>query len=192
MRRADLLTFVALAALLVGVAFTSPRWSRLLRRPVRVADEDVAPPSAVEPPGPASAAAPVTRTINVKLFFEDAQGNGLVLEERSVPYRANLAQQLQAVVDELLRGSQAGNLSPLAGGAHVLDVFVTARGVAYVDVSKEIAAGQIPGSRAELLAVYSLIDSISLNFPAVKRVQESIGGPPVRTEVHRDNLGGDK
>jgi hypothetical protein len=186
MKRADLLTAAGLVALLVIVAFTSPRWSRLLRRPARVsADELAASAGATPEPAPASEA---TRTINVKLFFEDPKGGGLVLEERSVEYHASLAKQLQVVVEELVRGSQTGAISPLAGNARVLEVFVTARGVAYVDLSKEISQGQHSASKAELLAVYSLVNSITLNFPAVKRVQILIDGSAVPTLAGHINL----
>jgi spore germination protein GerM len=117
----------------------------------------------------------------VKLFFEDPQGGGLVVEERGVAYQASLARQLRVVVEELLRGSQSGSLSPWAGNARVLEVFVTARGVAYIDLSKEVTMSRVPGTRAELLAVYSLVNSIALNFPAIQRVQILIDGQAAET-----------
>jgi hypothetical protein len=186
MRRADLLTAAGLVALLVVVAVTSPRWSRVLRRPARAAaDEPATPPGA---PAAEADASEATRTINVKLFFEDPRGGGLVLEERSVAYHASLARQLQVVAEELVRGSQTGNISPLAGEARVLEVFVTARGIAYVDLSKEISQGQHSASKAELLAVYSLVNSITLNFPAIQRVQILIDGASVVTLAGHINL----
>lgn len=175
MRRADILIGIGLAALLVAVPLTAHRWSRLLRQPVTPPAEEAAIEGEVEP-APTEAPADVRRTINVKLFFEDPGGAGLVPEERSVAYHASLSRQLRAVVEELLRGSVAGKLSPLAGNTRVLEVFVTARGVAYVDLSKEIAEKQVPGASAEMLAVFSLVNSITMNFPAIKRVQILIDG----------------
>lgn len=182
MKRADVLTVAGLVALFVAVAMTSPRWSRLLRQPTRAAEEEPPIQTSAQPvPRPVDSAS-VVRTINVKLFFEDAQARGLVSEERSVAYQANLSRQLKVVVEELLHGSQSGRISPwAAGSARVLDVFVTARGIAYVDLSKEVTATQVPGSRAELLAVYSLVDSIAFNFPAIKRVQILIDGQSALT-----------
>jgi hypothetical protein len=146
---------------------------------VKVAPEDAAAAGATAEP--TNAPAEVVRTIKVKLFFEDPQGRGLVLEERGVPYHAALARQLQVVVEELLRGSQGGNIAPVATGARVLEVFVTARGVAYVDLSGEVRQSQVPGARAELLAVYSVVNSIALNFPAIRRVQILIDGQAAQT-----------
>jgi hypothetical protein len=177
MKRADVLTAGGLVLLLVTVALTAPRWSRWLRQPVRGGTGEDVPAG----PEPTAVPAEVVRTINVKLFFEDGHGRGLVLEERSVPYHASLSRQIQVVVEELLRGSRTGSLSPLAGNAKVLEVFVTARGAAYVDLSKEITAAQVPGARAELLAVYSLVNSVALNFPAIRRVQIMIDGQPAQT-----------
>ena len=62
----------------------------------------------------------------------------------------------------------------------MLDVFVSARGVAYVDLSKE-AAGGTAGSHEELLSVYSIVNSLTVNFPAVKRVQILVDDRPVAT-----------
>lgn len=178
MKRADALTVAGLVVLFAVVALTSPRWSQLLRQPARTADDEAASATGNAPAPTASPAEgkSVVRTINVKLFFEDPGARGLVAEDRSVTYQASLARQLQVVVEELLRGSQSGKISPWAGSAKVLEVFVTARGVAYVDLSKEATTGQVSGSRAELLAVYSLVDSIAFNFPAIKRVQLLIDG----------------
>ena len=76
------------------------------------------------------------------------------------------------VVEELARGSQMGLLPSLPPGTRVLEVFVTARGVAYVDLSKEAATAVGRGSDDELITVYSVVNSLTSNFPsAVKRVQ---------------------
>jgi spore germination protein GerM len=74
------------------------------------------------------------------------------------------------VVEELVRGPTSGLGPTLPAGARVLEVFVTERGVAYVNLSGE-ATGLPGGSRAELLTVYSVVNSLVTNFPAVSRVQ---------------------
>jgi hypothetical protein len=85
------------------------------------------------------------------------------------------------VAEELIRGSQTGLVATLDPKTRVLDVFVAARGVGYVDLSKEAAEGQREGSDAELLAVYSIVNSITVNFPSVPRVQILIDGHPAAT-----------
>jgi spore germination protein GerM len=122
----------------------------------------------------------VERTINVKLFFQAADRPGLVMEERTVPFSSDLAMQLKAVVGELVRGSKSGLVASLPPETKVLDVFVSPRGVAYVDLSKEASQGT-SGSHDELLSVYSIVNSLTVNFPAVRRVQILLEDRPTDT-----------
>jgi spore germination protein GerM len=180
-RTANLATALALLGLLVALALTAPRWARLMRQPAAaLPDEDAALASS----SVAKAASPETeaeRTISVKLYFESPDVSGLLPEDRSLPFSLELSRQLRTVVEELVRGSTTGLVSPLPADTKVLDVFVTARGVAFVSLSKEAAAGVSGGSTAELLTVYSVVNSITANFPAVKRVQLLLDDRPVST-----------
>jgi hypothetical protein len=169
-RRVTLLLILFLVALQGLVALSAPHWSRLLRRPVApLAEEEEGAPATPRPgtpPGPDA-----ERTISVKLFFEGPERSGLVMEERTVVYRTDLADQLRAVIEELFRGSQAWLVSPLAPEAKVLEVFVTAGGCAYVDLARTTIPALGSGSQAELHAVYAIVNSLVVNFPAVTRVQ---------------------
>jgi spore germination protein GerM len=180
-RTANLATALALLGMLVTLAFTAPRWARLMRQPVAApAEEDTALASSTV----AKASAPETdaeRTISVKLYFESPDVSGLLPEDRSLPFSVELSRQLRTVVEELVRGSTTGLASPLPVDTKVLDVFVSARGVAFVSLSKEATGGLTGGSTAELLTVYSVVNSITANFPAVKRVQLLLDDRPVVT-----------
>ena len=170
-RRANVLVALSLILLLGVVSFTAPRWSLWLRRPLPAADlpsdraGEAAPSRAAEP------AKEPDRKISVKLFFPAGDRPGLVIEDRTVSFSNDLSQQLKVVVEELARGSQIGLGPSLPAGTRVLEVFVTARGVAYVDLSKEAATPAGLGSDDELITVYSVVNSLTSNFPAVKRVQ---------------------
>jgi sporulation and spore germination protein len=174
--RTVVLIGVGLALLLAAVVLTGPRWTRLLTR--SVADDDAAPEE--RPAHEDEAAGPVERTINVKLFFQAADRPGLVMEEREVPFSSDLAAQLRSVVEELIHGSRAGLTASLPPETKVLEVFVNERGVAYVDLSKDAAQGTA-GSHDELLCVYSIVNSLAVNFPAVKRVQILVDDRPADT-----------
>jgi hypothetical protein len=184
-RTANVLTVAGLVSLLVGVTLTAPRWARLLTRPVAGADDENAEaPGGGEPPAAAheeDAVADVERQINVKLFFQAADRPGLVIEERPVTLSSDLSRQLRGVVEELVRGSKTGLGATLAPDTKVLDVFVSPRGVAYVDLSKEAVAGHPGGTQAELMTVYSLVNSLTISFPAVKRVQILVDDRPAET-----------
>lgn len=179
-RQANLLTVLGLLALLAVVALTAPRWARLLRQPVGASEE--------EPVAGIEAGAPVRpgekeaeRQISVRLYFVAPDEPGLLPEERSVPFSDDLSRQLRMVVEELARGSTTGLLPTLPPATKVLEVFVTARGVAYLDLSKEAVELAEAGSKSELLTVYSIVNSLTANFPAVKRVQILVEDRPVQT-----------
>jgi len=181
-RTANLVTAAGLVSLLAVVTLTAPRWARLLTRPVAGTEEEAA-----EPAGPAAPArdeeAPgeVERKINAKLFFQAADRPGLVIEERPVAFSTDLGRQLRSVVEELVRGSKIGLGATLAPETKVLDVFVTPRGIAYVDLSRDVVTGHPGGTQAELMTVYSVVNSLTTSFPAVKRVQILVEDKPAET-----------
>jgi germination protein M len=170
--RANALTALGLLALLLVFLLAAPRWTRLLTRTVpgeEGADESAASPApAVEAEDPA---ARVEQKITVKLFFLAPDQPALLIEDREVAYSADLARQVRTVVEELVKGPQKGLVGSLPRETKVIDAFVTSAGIAYVDLSKEVSQKHPGGSRGELLSVYSVVNSLTSNFPAVKRVQ---------------------
>jgi germination protein M len=163
-RRVDLLTVLGLLALLVALAAAAPRWALWLGREVGSPDgEGEATPS----PAPV---APARQRITAKLFFSDPAERGLVIESREVAVEADLPRQARLTVEELIKGSRQGFLPTLDPATRVLAVFVLDSGAAYVDLSAEAARGA-EGSEPELLAVYSVVNSLATSFPAIRRVQ---------------------
>lgn len=187
-RIANLLTALMLVALLAGAAWSAPRWSRLFRQEVPQASEDFAAEAArvtesEAEAGPAEETEEAQRTINVRLFFNSPEAPGLVMEDREVPFSSDLSHQLGSVVAELVKGpgEASGLLATLPPQTRVLEVFVTARGVAYVDLSREVTQGIAGGVSEELRAVYSIVNSITANFPAIRRVQILVDDRPAET-----------
>lgn len=181
-RHANLLTALGLAALMAATTLTAPRWSRLLREPLAARDDDPGAAEATESVGTARAGEPEgERRISVRLYFESERAGTLVPEERPVPMVGDLARQLRAVMEELVRGSLTGLLPTLPPQTKVLEVFVSARGVAYLDFSSAASQAVEGGSKGELLAVYSIVNSVTANFPAVRKVQILIEDQPVKT-----------
>jgi spore germination protein GerM len=174
-RQANALTVLGLVALLAVTSLTAPRWARLLQRPLPApSDESPAADARTRDDAPRTARS----SINVKLFFQAADRPGLMIEERTVAQSSDLSRQIKAVMEELIAGSKSGLAPTLAPATRVLEVFVTARGVAYVNLSKEAAEGAAGGSEAELITVYSVVNSLTVNFPAIKRVQILVEDKP--------------
>jgi spore germination protein GerM len=184
-RVANLLTVLGLLALLVAATWTAPRWARVFRQEVPAGDDNPTSEAAAaagstpdETPAPEA-----QRSINVRLFFNSAEEPGLVMEDREVAFSSDLSRQLRSVVEELVKGPAEGSslLATLPAETKVLEVFVTARGIAYVDLSSEATQGHLGGVSEELRAVYSVVNSITANFPAIRRVQILVADRPAET-----------
>jgi spore germination protein GerM len=176
-----------LGALLGALAIATPRVVRLLTQQVPGEDE---PGEAKPPPEPVPEASGVAqRRIDVKLFFQAPDRPFLMIEDRPVVYSEDLGQQLRSVVEELVAGSKAGMAPTLPAETKVLEVFVNERGTAYVDLSGDVITKHAGGSKEELMSVYSIVNSLAANFPAVKRVQILVDDRPVATLAGHVNLG---
>lgn len=179
-RRVNVLIVVGLLGLQVAVSLSAPRWARLLGGPLPAAAESENEEGGLATPTPTPRGAEDTeRRINVQLFFAASDRAGLVTEQRAVAYHADLSRQLKAVLAELVRGSNTGLVAPLDAETRVLEVFVSSDGWAYVDLSREAARPRGVGSQLELMSVYAVVDTLTVNFPAVRRVQILVDDRPV-------------
>lgn len=177
-RWANALTAVGVVGLVALLALTAPSWARRFQQTIPSQEEDRS--AGGTPVGPAEIPE-ASRKISVKLFFEAPDQPALVIEERTVELSQDLASQIRSVVEELIRGSEQNLVAPLDQSTKVLSVFVSGRGIAYVDLSKEATRGGGGGSQGELLTVYAIVNSIAANFPAVRRVQLLIDDRPSET-----------
>ena len=119
-------------------------------------------------------------TFRVTLFFATPDAAGLAREGREVVACEALPECVESVVDELVNGP-VGDLQPsLPSSAVVRDVRVEGD-TAVVDFGKELVDGLPGGSAAEMAAVYSVVDTVCLNFPQIKRVRFLIDGREAET-----------
>ncbi len=177
LRRGVVLMLAGLLATLALLAASAPQWARLLPR--QASAGEAAP--VVRAPTPPPSHPDTGRKINVKLYFEQQERAALEPEDREVPYATDLSRQIGTVVEELVKGSLAGRLPALPAQTRVLGVFVSARGTAFVDLSKEATGDGGAGSLGERLSVYALVNSVTANFPAIRRVQILIDDRPAET-----------
>lgn len=113
----------------------------------------------------------IERRINAKLFFNQPGSTQLAPEDRYVAYRETLHDQATEVLKELVKGPEKNFDAPIPKGTQLRDLFLTKDGIAYVDFSIELAANHIGGSLAEINTVYSIVNTLTFNFPQIKRVQ---------------------
>lgn len=123
------------------------------------------------------------RRISVTLFYIAPSGDLLVPVEQDVPYAAAPAEQARRIVERQLSAAPAGQMSAIPSGTAVRSLFLTSRGEAYVDVSKEIVGGHPGGSLPEALTVYAIVNALTVNLPDVTAVQILVEGQEVDTLV---------
>lgn len=136
-------------------------------------------------PAPASAPGdqpgPIQRRINVKLFFTNSDSGVLIPEERSIIYNEELISQAKGVLRELIQGPQEKLVPTIPKDTQLRDLFITKEGVAYADFSTELAAAHPGGTTAEIATIYSIVNTLTLNFPQIKKVQILVNDQSVET-----------
>ena len=111
------------------------------------------------------------------LYFPSSDGAVLLAETRDVHESPDKAAQIREVVSELLRGPmKEGLVSSFPAGSRVKNVFIDSSGTAYVNFSRELQADFPGGAWTETLAIYSLTNTLAINFPEVKQVQILVEG----------------
>ena len=138
--------------------------------------------------GPAKAAAapapvqvPAGRKIKARLFYVAADGSNLTSVERDVAYGEGTAGQAKEIINAQLAPVTEPLLSAVPPGTTLRALFVTANGEAYVDFTREITAAHPGGSLDELLTVYTIVNALTVNLPAVSGVQVLVDGKEVDT-----------
>jgi len=122
-----------------------------------------------------------TRRIRATLFYVSEDGQSLVPVEREVPYGDGLPEQAKRIVEAEIAPPPAPLASALPAGTKLRGLYVTDRGDAFVDFTRELVTAHPGGSLNELLTVYSVVDALTANLPAVRAVQLLVDGREVDT-----------
>jgi hypothetical protein len=165
-------TFIGGLAVLVLIAISIAR----MYGPPRTATPD-------ETPAPsAPAGTKETAHITATLFFGSPDGTSLVPVRRDVPLAATVVEQgRQILTAQLTAEPPTPTVSVIPAGTTLRAFYVTERGDAFVDLSPQVSTGHPGGSLNELLTVYAIVNAVSANLPATRRVQILIGGKEADT-----------
>ncbi len=153
-----------------------PRWYAARHAPVATA---------------AGAAAAVTpsavRKITATLYYVADDGMALVPAQREVPFGATVVEQARAILEAQIAATPR-LVSAIPPDTKLRDVFITERGDAFVNLSGDVTAKHPGGSLDEILTVYTLVNALTVNLPAVTRVQILIDGKEVDTHAGHVDL----
>ena len=117
----------------------------------------------------------------VKLYFSDPQAEHLILEERKVVALPYISGEAKEILKELIKGPLDSSLKPtIPLQTEVEDVYLK-DDCFYVNFSLALKEKHPGGSSGELLTVYSIVNTLLINFPSQSRVQILIQDKPVET-----------
>lgn len=135
-------------------------------------------------PVPIQAAEPPAARTGV-LFFVAPDGTTLVREGRELDPCGDQGDCLAALIEELLSGP-VGDLQKAIPENTTLVSSLCDGNTALIDLNSSFAEDLPSGSTAEMLAVYSIVNTVSLNFPHIKNVKLTVDGNPATVLRHLD------
>jgi spore germination protein GerM len=120
---------------------------------------------------------------SVTVYFGRFDGEGVVGESRTIQGRAHREEEVEAVVNELLRGPQTPQGLRLFPEATRLRraFYDEEHRLLYLDFTSALVGGQIGGSAMEIMTLTSLLRTIAVDFPEVLAVQILVDGQEVET-----------
>jgi germination protein M len=131
---------------------------------------------------------PAETTTGVTLLFGSTDGEGLVREQTQVRKRTMLLDQVRVVIEELIRGPTGVLVRTIPEGTKLLSVYLLPDGTLVVDFSREIQTLHTGGTTGEILTVYSIVNTLTMNFNEIEKVQILVDGDEVETLVGHIDL----
>jgi spore germination protein GerM len=112
----------------------------------------------------------------VTLYFSGEEGEYLAGEKREISNRGSTQEEAEEVIHELIKGPKGKLIRTVPSRTKLLSLQIDGRGVAKVNFDKALSRDHPGGSSAEIMTVYSIVNSLALNFPQIKGVQILIEG----------------
>jgi len=106
----------------------------------------------------------------IKLYFAADDGQGLVVETRSIDKTEGIA---RSTIQELIKGPLKGAGEVFPPDTRLLDINIKPEGLCIVDFNSQ--AVKLEGEQAERIMVYSVAATLS-QFPSIKEVTFRING----------------
>jgi spore germination protein GerM len=125
--------------------------------------------------------APPGRKIKAHLFYVTEDGMKLTSVERDVAYGEGTVEQAKSIIAAQIAPVAEPLVSAVPPGTTLRALFVTPQGEAYLDLTGEVVKAHPGGSLNELLTVYTLVDALAANLPAISAVQLLVDGKEVDT-----------
>jgi spore germination protein GerM len=117
----------------------------------------------------------------VQFYFADRNTGMLTAEQRTFTHPEAPVDFAKMIVAGLISGPEQGGIQTLPSETSLRAFYIMKDGTAVADFTKEMAEKHPGGARTEYLTVMSLIQSLTMNIPDIKRVTILIDGKEVET-----------
>jgi spore germination protein GerM len=117
----------------------------------------------------------------VTLYFSSNADSYLHPEKRQIYDTESVTDQAKQVVVELIKGPRTNLLATIPMGTKLRELFIDKYGTGYVDLTSEVVNNMRGGSEAEMLLVYSIVNTLTENFTEMKRIRFLVDGREIET-----------
>jgi spore germination protein GerM len=117
----------------------------------------------------------------IVLYFSDRDGEYLIGEKRRITKKPDLKEEAKEAIIELIKGPREPLTPTLPPRTKCLNLRLDEKGVAVVNFNKAFSKDHPGGSSAEIMTTYSIVNSLTLNFPKIKQIQILVEGKPIET-----------
>lgn len=133
--------------------------------------------TSASPSGPATAQPKIKAT----LYYISEDGLSLPGVEREVLFGEPIVEQARRIVEAQLGDAPAPFASPIPPGTTLRALYIGERGEAFVDLSGDVRTRHTGGALDELFTIYAIVNALTVNLPAITRVQILVDGKEADT-----------
>lgn len=120
--------------------------------------------------------------IKENLYFGDLHSDFLVSERRTIKGSYfTTSQKISSTIKELIKGSQTGLIRTIPQNTVLKNVRIDGEGIVWLNFSGHLTQEHPGGSSAEIMTVYSIVDTVLLNYPTLKKVGILVDGVKIQT-----------
>ena len=162
---------IALTAVVIAVALTIGSASE---------PEQAAPViPEVETESAEATEARIQQQLEMVVFFQSPRRADLLVPvKRSVFNTISIGQQADQLLQKLIQGPAPaeGLLPTVPPGTQLQRLYIAEDGTAYVAFNAALARNHRGGTAEEMMTIYSIVDTLCVNFPSIRRVQILVEG----------------
>jgi spore germination protein GerM len=122
-----------------------------------------------------------TESWTATLCFGDEDSNFLIKEFRNLSSPQDPGKKAALLVQELIKGPQAKGIRTIPEQTKFKEVTIDHEGTAIVDLSGDLIKFHPGGSSSEIMTVFSIVNTLSLNIKEIKKVKITIDGTTIDT-----------